>query len=131
MLVFFLGGGVSVTHPMLALFSFFLFSSGEFLLHIPCYIHFSLKHPSSKFYLFFSLPQPPFFVFLLFLGLFFFFIWGFSLTHPVLPLFLSGEFLLHIPLLLYLSLRSFSCTSLASYIFIWGISLIHPMLVVF
>ena len=40
--------------------------------------------------------------------------WG-SLTHPVLALILSGEFLLHIPCLL----------------FVWGVSLTHPMLAFF
>ena len=43
----------------------------------------------------------------------FIFIWGVSLTHPVLASFLSREFLLHIPCLLYFSL---------------GSSLTHPML---
>ena len=104
---------------LLHFFSFFLFfSSGEFLLQPPpppppCYIHFSVGSLSKTSH------------FCLFL------IWEVSLTHPMLPLFLSGKFLLHIPWLLYLSLGSFSYTSPASFIFIWGVSLIHPMLVCF
>ena len=73
-----------------------------------------------------------------------FLIWGVSLTHPVLALFLSGEFLLHIPCLLYFYLGSFSYTSHAgfflffssgefllspaSFICIRGVSLTHPVL---
>ena len=124
---------VSFTHPVLA-----LFLSGEFLLHIPCWLHFSVgsfshtscagflfhlgsfsytSHAGFYFYLWsFSytphawllllLPPPPPPTFL---------IWGVSLTHPVLALFFSGEFLLHIPCWLLL------LTS-------WGVSLTHPML---
>ena len=54
------------------------------------------------------------------------FIWGVSLTHPVLALFVSGEFLLHIPCWLYFSVGSFSYTSLAGFIFIWGFLLHIP-----
>ena len=102
-------GGVSLTHPVLA-----SFLSGEFLLHIPCWL---------RFYLFFFL----------------FFIWGVSLTHPMLDL------LLHIPsslrfFLLFLGSfsstscwvhfyrGSFSYTSRAGFIFILGVSLTHPVL---
>ena len=41
----------------------------------------------------------------------FIFIWGVSLTHPVLASFLFGEFLLHIPCWFHLYLASFSYTS--------------------
>ena len=80
----------------------------------------------------------------------FIFIWGVSLTHPVLASPLCGEFLLHILCWLYFYLGSFSYTSLASVflsfffffksrelplhvsywllILIWGVSLTHPML---
>ena len=102
--------GVSITHPMLILFlcgefllhisccphiclgslcytsragccfSFFFFSflSGEFLLHIPCWLHFyrvSFSYASHG-----GFP----------------FLWGVSLTHPVLASFLCGSFLFHI-----------------------------------
>ena len=72
---------------------------------------------------------------------FFFFIWGVSLTHPVLASFLCREFLLHIPCWLHLCgefplhipcwlhfyLGSFCYTSHAGFIFLWGVSLTHPM----
>ena len=79
---------------------------------------------------------------------FFFFIWGVSLTHPVLASFLSEEFLLHIhvlalvlladfllhirPCWLQFYLGSFSYTSdRAGFNFIWGVSLTHPALASF
>ena len=84
--------GVSSTHPVLASFFlgrfsytfragffFYFIFSGEFLLHIPCCLHFYLVS--------FSYTSRAGFAFL----------WGVSLTHPVLASFLSGEFLLHIP----------------------------------
>ena len=72
----------------------------------------------------------------------FVFIWGVSVTHPVLASFLSGEFLLQIPCWLYFSLThqimacfsnlgSFFYTSRAGLIFIWGVSLKHHMLASF
>ena len=138
--------GVSLTHPMLISFfiagsfsytsrtgfvhiPFFLFYSGEFLLHIPCW-HFSVgsfSHTSrmltSFHLLFFRVGggyggggggyldiHIPFFFFL-------FLILGVSLTHPVLA-FTCGEFLLHIPCWLYIFyLGSFSYTSHVSFIF--------------
>ena len=121
--------GVSLTHPVLA-----SFLSGEFLLHIPCWLFlsvgsFSYTSHAGFFFTFFS----------------FLFIWGVSLTRPVLASFFYGEFLLHIPCCLsfsffcgefllqipcwlYFYLGSFSYTSDASFIFIWGVSLTHPML---
>ena len=78
--------GISLTHPIMA-----SFLCGEFLLHTPCWLF-------SPFFLFF-------FKYLLsgeYLEhthcsfLFNFFIWGVSLTHPVLASFLYREFLLHI-----------------------------------
>ena len=65
--------GVSLTHPVLA-----SFLSGEFVLHIPCWLHFYVGS--------FSCTSHADFVFM----------WGMSLTHPVLPSFLYREFLLHI-----------------------------------
>ena len=62
------------------------FSCGEFLLHIPCWLHFYLRSFSDTSHAGFI------------------FIWGVSLTHPLLISFLSGEFLLHIPCWLYLYL---------------------------
>ena len=102
----------------------FIFLSGEFLLHIPCWLFF----------------------FFFFQGIFsytprsgFIFIRGISLTHPVLVLFLGREFLLHISYCLYFCGGSFSYTSQAAFIFMWrvaficmwGVSLTHPMLAFF
>ena len=56
------------------------------------------------------------------------FIGRISLTHLVLASFLSGEFLLHIPCWHHFSVGSFSYTSHAGFIFIWGVSLTHPIL---
>ena len=61
----------------------------------------------------------------------FIFMWGVSLTHPVLDLLFCGEFLLHIPCWLHFSVGSFSYTSRADFIFMWGVSLTHPMLASF
>ena len=106
--VFIFMRGVSLTHPMLALFFF-----GEFLLHIPCLL---LLFSSGEFLL--HIPWWLRFCFVFYLGSFcytsragFIFNWGVSLTHPVLASFLSGEFLLQIPLWLYFSVGSFSYTS--------------------
>ena len=146
--VFFFIWGVSLTHPVLG-----SFLSGEFLLHVPCWLHFylgSLSYTSRADFLFclvsFSYTSRAGFIF----------IWGLSLTHPVQLSFLSREFLLHIPcwfllffhlgsfsytscagfLLLLFSfsffhLGSFSHTSCAGFIFLWGVSLTHPMLTLF
>ena len=115
--------GVSLTHPMLALLFcgefllhipsslfFFFFKSGKFLLHIRCWLHFYLGS--------FSYTSRADFVFM----------WGVSLTHPVLPSFLYVEFLLHILCWLHFYLGSFTYTSHVGFIFIWGVSLTHPML---
>ena len=87
----------------------FLFFSAEFLLYISCWLHFCLES--------FSYRSRAGFIFL----------WGVSLTHPVLASFLSGEFLLQIPCWLHFYLGSFSYRSRAGFIFIWGVSLTHPM----
>ena len=106
---FFWGGGVSLTHPVLA-----SFLAGAYLLHIPCCLDFfagSFSYTSRAGFFFFLTGEfllhiPCCFVFVLFLFLFFFlgfffffllFIGEVSLTHPVLASFLSGVFLLHIP----------------------------------
>ena len=131
--------GVPLTHPVLA-----SFLSGEFLLHIPCCLHFysgSFSYTSRAgffFFLFFSgeflLLIPcwlPFFFFFfffffsfLYLGCFsytsraaFIFIWGVSLTHPMLASFFCGEFFLQIPCWLYFSVEFFSYTSHAGFFF--------------
>ena len=93
---------VPLPHSMLA-----SFLSGEFLLHIPCWLlsssFLNLGSSSSTFHAGFI------------------FIWGVSLTHPVLASFLisgvSREFLLHIPCWLYFSVGSFSYTSHAAFFF--------------
>ena len=123
MLVLLFIGGVSLTHLLLA-----LFLSGEFLLHVPCWLHFYMGS--------FSYTSRASFIFMR----------GVSLTQPVLASFLSGEFLLHIPcwfdfsspeFLLHISCwlhfcqGSFSYTSRATFIFIWGVSLTHPVLAFF
>ena len=76
----------------------------------------------------------------------FIFIWGVSLTHPVLASFSSGEFLLSILYWVhfylgsfshtscagfYCYLGSFSYTSCVGFIFVWAVSLTHPMLALF
>ena len=109
--------GVSLTHPVPFCLFCFCFLSGEFLLPIPCWVYFSvgvsLTHPnlldvSVGSFSYTSHAVLLFFLVCLFvcfsLGSFsytsragFIFIRGVSLTHPVMELFLSGEFLLHIP----------------------------------
>ena len=81
-------------------FSVFRFSSGEFLLHIPCWLHIYLGCFSYTSHAAFS------------------FLWGVSLTHPVLASFLSSEFLLNIPCCLHFYLGSFSYTSHAAFTFL-------------
>ena len=94
--------GVSLTHPMLV-----LFLCGEFLLHIPCWLLLLLL-----LLLFFCLNLWNF-SYTSRAG--FIFMRGVSLTNPVLALFLSGEFLLHIPCLLFISVGSLSYTSLVGF----------------
>ena len=121
--------GEFLTHPMLAFNKIY---SGEFLLHILCWLHFyagsfadssrtgfisiwgvSLTHPMLALFFggggmgrgggggalilgsFSYTSHARFFFF------FFFLIYGFSLTDPALASFLRGEFLLHIPYRLY------------------------------
>ena len=150
---FFFMWGVSLTHPVLASFLY-----GEFLLHIPCWLHFYAANFSYTFRagFFFSFVSGEFVThsalawffcgeFLLHIPWFFcgeFFlhircwllfvlIWGLSLTHPVLASYLCGEFLLHTPYWLYFYLGSFSYISCAGFICIWGVSLTHPVLASF
>ena len=92
----------------------FLF--GEFLLHVPNWIYFSVRsfsyrsHPS-----FFSPPPPP----LLFL------IWGVFLTLLMLASFLFEEFLFNIRCWLHFYMGSFSYTSHCSFCFLCGEFLLH------
>ena len=97
--------GVSLTHPVLASFFcgefltrpvlacfFVVVFSGEFLLHIPCWLHFyagSLSYTSRACFIFMQ---------------------GVCLTHPVLASFLCREFILHIPCWLHFYAGSFSYT---------------------
>ena len=127
--------GVSLTNPMLAFFFFFFFfKSGEFLLHIPCWVNFYLGS------LFYTSRAD----FIFYLGSFsytsnacFIFPWGVSLTCPMLTsvvvVFKFWEILFHIPCWLHFSVGSFSFsyTSRAGFIFIWRVSLTNPMLVLF
>ena len=88
---------------------------GEFLLHIPCWL--SLMWGETQAYTSRAA---------------FIFIWGVSLTHPMLiSFFYCGQFLLHIPYWLCFYLGSFSYTSHACISFLWGVSLTHPMLASF
>ncbi len=149
--------GISLTHPMTA-----LFFCGKILLHIPCSLHpppphlfllnlwsfsytsragfiFILTHPALAlflsgeflFFLFFlwgvSITHPMLASLSLSLSL----MWGVSLRHPMLALFLSGEFLLHNPCWLHFYLVSLSYTSRAVFIFMQGVSLTHPVLFFF
>ena len=135
--------GVSLTYPVLSssLFLFYFILSGEFLLHIPCWIHFYLgtfsytSHAGFIFIWGVSLTRP---------GLASFFIWGVSLTHHMLASLLCREFLLHVQCCLqfyarrfpyiiptFFILGTFSYTSHAGFIFVCGVSLIHSVLASF
>ena len=113
--VFILIQGVFLPHPVLR----YRCLCKEFLLHIPCW----LRGFCCCFFIWgvsFTYPFL-FFVFVFLIG-------GVFLTHPVLASFLSRELLLHIPCWIYFYLGSFSYTSGATFTFIWGVSLTHPML---
>ena len=87
------------------------FLSGEFLLHIPRWLYFSVGS--------FSYTSHACLIFL----------WGVSLTHPVLASYLCGEFLLNVRYWLCFYLGSLSYTSRACFLFLWGVCLTHPELV--
>ena len=80
------------------------------------------------YWLYLDLPCWLFFFSFLNLGSFYytsragFYVWGVSLTHPMLALYLSAEFLIHIPFWLHFYLGSFSYTSHVCFNFLWGIS---------
>ena len=136
--------GVSLTPPVMT-----LVLCGEFVLRIPCCIDFYARSFSyisrTRFFIFFLfifflsrefLLHIPCWFLLVFRGRFshishagFIFIWGVSLTHPVLvsSCFL-GEVLSHIPCWIHFYLGSLSYTSRARFTFICGVSLTHPML---
>ena len=84
----------SFLHPVLAFNSFIYI--WEFLLHIPRWLYFSVGG--------FSYTSHACLMFL----------WGVSLTHPMMAFFFNG--------------KSFSYISQAAFIFMWGISLTHPKL---
>ena len=87
------------------------FLSGEFLLHIPRWLFISVGS--------FSYTSHACLIFL----------WGVSLTHPVLASYLCGEFLLNVRYWLCFYLGSLSYTSRACFLFLWGVCLTHPELV--
>ena len=87
--------------------------SGEFLLHIACWLHFYLGSFSYT------------------AGAGFTFLWGVSLKHSVLASFFNLGCLAYTPSWLHFCLGSFSYTSRAGFIFIWGVSLKHPVLASF
>ena len=134
--------GISLTHPVLAFFggsNLTSFFSGEFLLHIPCWLLFylgSFSYTSHACFIFFC---GGFLLHMLASIFFFSFSSGEFLLHIpcwlLFSFFLSGEFLLHIPCLLYFSVGSFSYTSMLAFsfffFFISGVSLTHPMLALF
>ena len=126
--------GVSLTHPMLSLVSVGSFSH---TFHVNFFSLFFLF----VFYFFFIIfffgggggglfrhTMLTFFLSFFNLGSFYytsragFYVWGVSLTHPMLALYLSGEFFIHIPFWLHFYLGSFSYTSHACFNFLWGIS---------
>ena len=94
----------------------------EFLLHILCWLYFFNR-------LSFSSTSPAGFIF----------VWGVSLTHPVLASFLCGVFLLLILSWLHFLCREFPlhipCVFCFFFFFffflIWGVSLTHPVLALF
>ena len=138
--------GVSLTHPELAwffscfllgsfsckscsvffFFFFFFFLLGDFLLHIPCWVHFYRGCFSYTYLQTRGCLLAFFFLNLESLSYTsiadFVFMWGISLTRPVLPSFLSGRDSLTHPVLA--SFFNFS-------FFIWGIAIAHPVLVSF
>ena len=89
----------------------------EFLLHIPCWFHFYLGsfYYTARAGLIFirevSLIHPMLF-----------FMRGVARTHPILPSFLCGEFLLHIPCCLDFYAGSFSYISDADFIYLGSFS---------
>ena len=92
---------------------------GEFLLHILCWLNFLIGG--------LSLTLPVLVCFFCYQGSFsylsragFIFIWGVSLTQPVLALILSRHFLVHIPYWLHFYQESFSYTSHAGFFFYAG-----------
>ena len=125
--------GVSLTHTVPT-----SFLSGEFLLHIPCFLSFlrglSLTHLMLVSFLpwEFLLYIPCWLHF--YLGIFSYtsalasFLCGKFLLHIPCWLFLCGEFLSHIPCCLHFHAVSFSYTSSAVWISTQGISLTHPKL---
>ena len=127
------------------------FLSWEFLLHIPCWLHFylgSFSYTSHAGFIFlwgFLLDIPCWLHF--YLGSFSYttragfnfmravssthtmltvFIGWVSLTHPLLSWFVSKKFPIHIPCWLRFYLGSFSYTSHAGFIFLWGFLLDIP-----
>ena len=110
---FFVIWGVPLTHPVLA-FSWRGGGGGSFSYtsHVAFIFiwGFSLTYPVLA-----SFSYAGSFSYTSHAHFFFFFMWEVSLTHPLLPLFLSGEFLLHIPCWLYFSVGSFSYTSHARF----------------
>ena len=125
---------VSLTHPVFVSFFFsFLGSfyytsraglilSGEFLLHIPCWLNFYFGS--------FSYTSHTGFIFL----------WvvcltqshaGFNYIRGLLALLFCSEFLLHIPCYLYFCAGSLSDSSRAAFIFMRGISFTYPNLLSF
>ena len=107
------------------------FDSVEFLLYIPYFFHFYLgivPYTSRAGFIFIGGGGGGGgggFFFVSRVG--FIFMWGVSITHPVLASFLCGEFLLHIPWWLHFYVGSFPYTPRAVLIFTQGVSLTLPV----
>ena len=119
---------VSLTLPMLA-----SFSCGEFFLHIPYWRYFYLgtfsSHPCLLFFFSFCgefLLHIPYW-------LYFIFIWGLSLTHPMLASLSlsSSSSSSFVFCFCFFNVGSFSYPSRADFIFMRGDSLTHPVLISF
>ena len=105
------------------------FLSGEFLLAIPCWLHFYLAMFSYTSRAGFSLLSGE-----LLLNIscwLHFYVGNFSYTSHAGFFFSSGEFLLNIPCWLHFDVGSSSYTSRADLVFVWGVSLTHPMLALY
>ena len=103
--------GISVAHPVLV-----LFLCREFLLHIPCWLHFLTRE------CFLHIPSCLHF----YVGLCLDFYVGNYLTHSVLALIWSEDFLLQIPCWFQFYRGNLSYTSRAVFIALWGVSFTDP-----
>ena len=122
---------VSLTHAGLFCLFYFSFLSGEFLLHIPCWLHFYL---GSLLYTYFCLGSFLHILGWLILSLIFFFFCGeflslsLSLSLSLRYLKKNNNNIFCLFLFLFFHQGSFSYTSRAGFIFNWGVSLTYPVI---